>query len=120
MELVLDIIEAREGIVFVSGYVLQAGSLGDELTTLTVWQPANKAKQAPKCLSTIDLSLTLANIIVAGESLDSIQGDNTAQIGLTGDADALLALLKDHNWHESKGRYHLPRNETRMITLSGA
>jgi len=119
MEFVLDIIEPRKGIVFITGYVVQVGTVGDVLTSLNVLQPAKKRKHPPQRLSTMDVSLTVATIIIDGEPLDTIQGDNMAQIGLTGDADALLALLKDHNWHERNGRYHLPRNETRMITLSG-
>ena len=119
MEVVLDIIEPREGIVFITGYVVQAGKVGDDLTTLNILQPAKKQKQAPKRLSSGDVSLTVANIIVKGEPYDSIDADHIAQIGLTGGAEPLLALLKDHHWHERNGRYLLPRNETRIITLSG-
>ncbi len=119
MELVLDIIEPREGILFISGYVAQAGAVGDDFVALTVLQPAKKKKQAPKRLLSVDVSLSVANIIIDGEPYESVDADNTAQIGLTGDAEPLLALLKDHQWHERNGRYHLPRNETRMITLSG-
>lgn len=119
MELVLDIIEPRDGILFITGYVVQAGAVGDVLTILSVLQSAKKRKQPAQRLSTMSVSLTIASIIVAGEPLDTITGDTMAQIGLTGDADALLTLLKAHLWHERNGRYHLPRNETRMITLSG-
>jgi len=119
MEIVLDIIEPRDGILFVTGSVVQAGAVGDILITLNVLQPAKKKKQAPKRLSSITVLLTVATIIIEGEPCDTIQADNMAQIGLTGDAEPLLALLKDHHWHESNGRYLLPRNETRMITLSG-
>jgi hypothetical protein len=119
MEFVLDIVEPREDIIFITGYVTKAGVVGDELTTLSVFQPAKKKKQAPKRLSTTMISLIVANIIVEGEPLETIPDDGMAQIGLTGDAEPLLALLKDHQWHERNGRYHLPRNETRMITLSG-
>lgn len=119
MELMLDIVEPQDGIVFITGYVTDAGSIGDILTTLSIFSPAKKRKQSPKRLSAIDISLTIATIIVDGEPLDTIQADRTAQIGLTGDAIPMLALLNDHNWHERNGRYHLPRNETRMILLSG-
>jgi len=119
MEVVLDIIEPREGILFISGYVAQAGAVGDKFITLNVLQPAKKQKHAPKHLLSIDVLLSVANIIIDGEPHDTIQADSTAQIGLTGDVEPLLALLKDHHWHERNGRYLLPRNETRLITLSG-
>jgi hypothetical protein len=119
MELMLDIIEPQDGILFITGHVTKAGSIGDVLTKLSVFAPAKKRKQSPKRLSAIEVSLTIANIIVEGEPLDTIQADRTAQIGLTGDVEPVLILLKDHQWNERNGRYHLPRNETRMILLSG-
>lgn len=119
MELMLDIIELQDGILFITGYVVKAGAIGDVFTKLSVFAPAKKRKKSPKLLPVTDVLLMIDNIIVEGEPLDSIKEDCIAQIGLTGDADSLLALLKDHQWHESNGRYHLPRNETRMILLSG-
>lgn len=120
MDLVLDIVEIQDDIMFVTGYVAKALSVGDSLKALSVYQPAKKKKHNPKKLSSLKVDLKVETILVEGEPIEMISADNTAQVALTGNTDILLSLLKDHQWHESNGRYFLPRKETRLITLSGA
>lgn len=119
MTIVLDIVELQNDIVFVTGYVDQSLAVGDPLKSLIVFQPAKKRKQSPKRISSIDTALTVKTILIDGEPLDSITSNTTAQIGLVGNITALMDLVESHHWHERNGRYHLPRDETRLITLSG-
>lgn len=119
MGLIVDIVESQDDILFITGYISQTVSVNDTFTTLSVYMPAKKRKQAPKRLSKESVSLTVASIIVEGEPLDSIPAERVAQIGLVGNTDVVLKLVKEHHWHESNGRYHLPRKETQFIELSG-
>ena len=118
MKLVVDVVEPQDGIVFITGYVNQSLAVGDLLQELAVYQPAKKQKQHPKKLSTHTVSLAIETILVEGEPLDAISANQSTQIGLVGDPAPLLQLLSEHQWHESNGRYFLPRKETRLITLS--
>lgn len=119
MGLIVDIVEPQGEILFITGYISQTLSVHDTFTNLSVYMPAKKQKHQPKRLSSKALSLTVASIIVEGEPHNSIPSDTLGQIGLTGDIDRVLQFVKDHHWHESNGRYHLPRKETRFIELSG-
>lgn len=118
MDIVVDIVEAQDGILYVSGYVDKSLTVGDDLSYLRIYQPAKKKKQRPKKLSESSLLLTVETLIVDGETFDTISAGTLAQIGLIGDADPILRLIADHQWHESNGRYFLPRKETRLITLA--
>ena len=119
MGLIVDIVELQDDLLFITGYISQTVSVDDIFTTLAVYMPAKKRKQAPQRLSKEAVSLIVRSIIVEGEPLDSLAADHVAQFGLTGDTDVVLKLVQDHHWHESNGRYHLPRQETRFIELSG-
>ncbi|GEM_PF-1851175 len=119
MEIVVDIVESQEGILFVTGYVEKSITVGELFNVLTVYQLPKKKKQKPKKLSAMSIELTVETILVDGEPLEVINVGQTAQLGLTGDAEPILALMSEHQWHNSNGRYFLPRKETRLITLSG-
>lgn len=119
MDLVLDIVEPQEDILFVTGYVGKSLAVGDVLSALTVYQPPKKKKHNPKKLSAVNIALTVETILIEGEPQETVEGGRTAQIGLVGDADPIVTLISDHQWHHSNGRYFLPRKETRLITLSG-
>lgn len=119
MEIVVDIVEPQDGILFVTGYVSTALDVGDQFKALAVYVPAKKKKHNPKKLSSASIDLTIETILVLGEPLETVASGQSAQIGLSGDAEPLLQLMSEHHWHQSNGRYFLPRNETRLITLSG-
>jgi len=119
MDLILDIVEPQEGILFVAGSVGKALTVGDSFNTLAVYQSPKKKKHNPKKLSAIVVQLIVENILVEGEPLDTISAGTTAHVGLVGDAEPILKLMSDHDWHESNGRFFLPRKEIRLITLSG-
>lgn len=119
MALMIDIVEPQDKILFVTGYVSNPLSVGDVLTKLEVYMPAKKRKQSPKCISETTVSVVITSIIVEGEPMEHITANKPAQIGLIGDIDNIVNLIEDHHWHESNGRYLLPRQETRFIMLSG-
>lgn len=120
MDFVVDIVEAQDGIVFATGYVSAAIAKGYTFRAMTIYQPAKKKRQNPKKLSSQQIELTVHTILFEGEPLETLAAERTAQIGLTGDATPLMSLLEAHQWHQSNGRYFLPRKETRLISLSGA
>lgn len=119
MDFVIDIVEPKEGICFLTGYASKALNVGDIFTLLSLFEPAKKKKQAPKKLSTSPIELTVTTLLVAGEPLESLSSGTSAQVGVTGDTTPLLDLIQLHKWHMSNGRYLLPRNEIRILTLSG-
>ena len=119
MALIVDIVEPQDGIVFVTGYATTGMTVDDRLCWLRVFEPAKKRKQSPKKVAEIAVSLSIANMIVEGEPLETIAAEHAVQVGLSGDVAPLLNILQEHHWHHSNGRYHLPRKETRFIMLSG-
>ncbi len=119
IEFVIDLVEAQEGITYMMGLSLQALAIGDSLSSLCVYQAPAKGKHSPKLEQKISLALNIVLIVVQGEPQESLPADSSAQIGLEGDISPLMNLLQAHKWHHKNGRYVLPHNESRIISLQG-
>ena len=119
IEFVIDLVEPQKDITYVMGLSLQTLRVGDSFTHLCVYQPPAKRNQAPKLEQKLALAVTVISIVVQGEPLENLTAESSAQIGIEGDVTALISLLDAHKWHLKNGRYMLPHQESRIITVSG-